>query len=172
MFIVILLVTRLGLSAQLIMNVNRVYVKIYKIKAYAMWPTINNEDSVIVDPNCRTYKKLNRGDVIIFKNPINPRMVFVMRLVAFEGEKVEIKDGWVAVNDRALSGPPFNRFTYVSAGPYGSSSVTIPQKSVYVLGDYNKNSNDSRFWGFVPESYILGKVIKRFTPIQRQGLIE
>jgi signal peptidase I len=127
----------------------------YRIPSTSMHPTLQVGD--IITANTR-YQTPQVGDVIVFLYPNDRKSPFVMRLAAKNGDVVSIKDGVVIRNGKAehkLNVPEKNRQSPISLF---MSERTIPQNEVFVLGDFRDNSNDSRFWGYVPYDDITGKV--------------
>lgn len=102
---------------------------------------------------------VKRGDIVLFRYPNDPEMLYVKRLVGLPGETVEMREGRVLVGGRELDEPyvdPQFNLARDSASP-----VYVKPHYFYVLGDNRDNSSDSRIWGLVPEKYILGKVVGR-----------
>ncbi len=173
--------------AALLAIVIRTFIfQVYKIPSGSMIPTLMIGDRVIAI-KCLygpiipfTHIKLpklkdpNRGDVIVFLYPEDPKKHFVKRLIAKGGETVEIKSGTVFVNGKPLLDGPFRNITYYNMGPYGQEGkkITVPPHCYYVLGDNSLVSKDSRFWGFVPEKNLVGKVVFRFWPLTRIGRVK
>jgi len=101
----------------------------------------------------RLWREPRRQQVVIFRAPISGSSDYVKRLIGLPGDRLEIRDGTVWINGQRLAEP------YVAApmdprehfGP-----VTVPAKSYFVMGDNRANSYDSRYWGFVPRSAIVG----------------
>ena len=105
---------------------------------------------------------------------MDPKKDFIKRLVAFEGETVEIRDGKIYVNDKLLDDPrSFGKFYYYNHEPFGGpgEKIKVPGHSYFVLGDNSANSTDSRFWGFVPEKNRIGKAVFRWWPLGRMGRV-
>jgi len=115
-----------------------------------------------------------RGDVVVFIYPENPKKDFIKRLIAVAGETVEIKNGTVYVNDSALAGPVFNRIYYYNRGEFGQEGrkIVVPQGHFFVMGDNSASSQDSRYWGFVPAGNILGEAMVIYWPPQRIRIIK
>jgi signal peptidase I len=104
------------------------------------------------------YKNLKRGDVVVFKYPHTPEVAYVKRLIGLPGEKVEIVGRKVYVNGQPLE-EGYTQFidpgsVYERYGPYD-----VPEGQYFVMGDNRDNSQDSRFWGFVPRDYFIGKAL-------------
>ncbi|NWG12498.1 MAG: signal peptidase I [Acidobacteria bacterium] len=104
------------------------------------------------------YKDLKRGDVIVFKYPRGPETAYVKRLIGLSGEKVEMVGRKVYIDGKPLeedytqyidAGSEYERY-----GPY-----QVPEGQYFAMGDNRDNSQDSRFWGFVPRDHIIGKAL-------------
>lgn len=103
----------------------------------------------------------NRGDVIVFKYPRDPRKDFVKRVVGLPGEVIEVRDGNVIVNGNVLDEP------YLAAKDHSNASkLRLEEGEYYAMGDNRAHSNDSRSWGAVPEANLEGKVWMVYWPAQ------
>jgi len=118
--------------------------------------------------------KPHRGDIIVFVYPVDPTKDFIKRLIAVGGETVQIKDGAIYINGREVTDPRIKRTYYYNRGDYGAEGqvVNVPPGYVFVMGDNSASSYDSRFWGFVPESNIIGKADIIFWPLDRIRIIQ
>jgi signal peptidase I len=114
------------------------------------------------------HKTIHRKDIVVFKWPKELTKDFVKRVIALEGEKVEVRDKQVFINDKAIEEPyKVHSDSQVIAknDPYQYSDtirdnygpVTVPPGHIFVMGDNRDNSADSRYWGFLPQSYIKGR---------------
>ena len=150
-------------------------VQAFKIPSGSMRPTLLEGDKIFVNKYVYRFHLPERGDIVVFKFPQDPKKDFIKRLVAFEGETVEIRDGKVLVDGKSLSdSEPFRKFVYFNHDPYGgpNEKVKIPKEGYYVLGDNSANSTDSRFWGFVPKKNLVGKAMFRWWPPNRMGKLK
>ena len=113
--------------------------------------------------------KPKRGEVIVFKNPIDHKRDFIKRLIALGGETVQIKDGDIYIDGKKVTDPVIDATYYYNRGDYGSdhTKVRVPEGSYFVLGDNSKDSNDSRYWGFIETNDIVGKAEFIFWPLTR-----
>jgi len=116
----------------------------------------------------------NRGDVIVFNYPEEPKKAFIKRLIAKGGDVVEIKEGKIYVNSQELNLPPTKNIYYYNRGDYGliGQKITVPKNSYYVLGDNSRSSKDSRFWGFVDDKYLIGQAIFIYWPLNRIRIVK
>ena len=94
-----------------------------------------------------------RGEVIVFHFPRDTSKDFVKRVIALPGDTIEIRRGKVIINDS------FQEETYIThKGSSSMAPLRLNTKEYFVMGDNRRSSNDSRSWGPVPESLVLGKV--------------
>ncbi|HWQ71548.1 MAG TPA: signal peptidase I [Desulfitobacteriaceae bacterium] len=125
----------------------------YIIPSSSMEPSLVPGDRIIVNRLAYRFWAPNRGDIVVFAYPLDPKRTFVKRIIALEGETVELRDNQVFINGQNL------KESYLKAGdypPYGPE--TIPTDKVLVLGDNRRQSGDSRDWGLLPKSDLIGKV--------------
>lgn len=115
-----------------------------------------------------------RGDIIVFKYPVNPKRDFIKRLIAFGGETVEIKEGDIYINDQIIMDPRIKNTFYYNNPPYGEENepAVVPDGFVFVLGDNSASSHDSRIWGFVPLENIIGRAELIYWPFNRIRILE
>jgi len=110
-------------------------------------------------------RKPKMGDIIIFKYPRNPKKDFIKRVIATEGQRVKIKDKMVYVDGEPLSLPPKSKFTDRRILPREMSHrdnygpIVVPENALFVMGDNRDNSQDGRYWGFVPMKNVKGKAM-------------
>lgn len=170
----------------LAMVIRTFVVQAFKIPTGSMRNTLIEGDIILVNkfiygarvPFTRIFlpkvRDPERGDVIVFIYPQNPQKDFIKRLVAVGGETVALKKGTIYVNGRPLIDPVFNQIYYYNRGDFGQEGqeVTVPKDSFFVLGDNSASSQDSRYWGFVPRSNILGKAMVIYWPPQRIRIIK
>ncbi len=158
----------------LAMIIRTFVVQAFKIPTGSMNPTLIENDRILVNKFIYRFREPERGDVIVFKYPEKPRLAFIKRLIAFGGEKLELKDGRILINSEQISNPLISLFFYYNRGPYGEigQEISVPGKDFYVLGDNSANSRDSRYWGFVPHKNLIGRAILIYWPLHRIRLIE
>lgn len=129
----------------------------------SMVATIHPGDKLITLRLSYLFTSPKRGDVVVLKYPDDESQMFTKRVIGLPGEKVEIIDGLVYIDD---SETPLNE-PYVYGEPTGNyGPYYVPEDSYLVLGDNRQNSLDSRFWNntYVKENKILGKILFRYYP--------
>lgn len=164
-------------------------VQAYRIPSVSMAPTLKVGDRILVDQSREARGSIKRGDVIVFKYPVDPEKDFIKRVIGMGGDKVQIIDGNLYLNGQIVETAPVEsapgteqmrtpdydkvmfheeqleqaRFriqlrydrSQKNEGPW-----LVPAGALFVLGDNRDNSQDSRFFGFVPRNNVEGKALK------------
>jgi len=158
--------------------VRSIFIQAYKIPSGSMEPTLLIGDHLLVnrlsyvvklpyflgDNVIYTLGKPKRGDIIVFRYPADPKVDFIKRVIATEGDTVEIKDKVIYLNGikRAdpwghyQNTPPIPR-EFAPKDNYGP--YTVPKDACFAMGDNRDNSADSRFWGPVKKEHLVGKAL-------------
>lgn len=143
-------------------------VQPFVIPTGSMRPTILEQDRVLAEKI--TYRFLRGpapGDVVVFDDPMGQHPQLIKRVIAVEGQTVDIRDGVVYVDGEAL----FEPYTHGKPTLPGTFElpVTIPEGYVWLMGDNRPNSGDSRFFGPQPVRVVTGRAIWRYWPPDRFG---
>jgi signal peptidase I len=163
------------LSIFLAVGIQSFVARSYYIPSGSMLPTLQINDRLIVDKISYRFANPVRGDIVVFDPPakLGFKDAFIKRVIGLPGDRVEVKNGKVYVNDKALSEK------YIEEAPsytWSSMSLTpdgiVPEGHYLVLGDNRNNSYDGHYWGFIPKDRIVGKAVVRFWPIDRAGGID
>jgi signal peptidase I len=128
----------------------------YKIPSGSMEPALLAGDHFFVDLKYYRRFVLERGDIVAFPYPPNPEVTYLQRVVAFSGDTVEIKQGSFYLN-HLLTAEPYLSDKLENRPLKDFGPVTIPEQQIFVLGDNREDGSDSRQWGCVDASTILGK---------------
>lgn len=148
-------------------------VDAFHVPTGSMRPTIVEGDRFFGAKFAYWFAEPEAGDIVVFRPPANARAVvgpgvprLVKRIVAVEGDLVEVSSGVLRVNGAAKNEP------YVEEPPtYTMRPVRVPDDCVFVLGDNRNNSADGHYWGFLPRSDIKARLFARYWPIGRIGAI-
>ena len=135
--------------------------QIARVDGLSMEPTLADHDRLVVNKWIYRVSEPRQGDIVMLYYPANPEKMFVKRVIAREGDDVQITGGMVHVNGVALLDefvPP----EYRSSEDFGPQ--VVPLGYYFVMGDHRNGSYDSRHWGPVPKKYIVGKVQLRWWP--------
>ncbi|HET6780564.1 MAG TPA: signal peptidase I [bacterium] len=148
-------------------------VQAFYIPSGSMEPTLMVGDRILVSKLSYRFGTVERGDVIVFHYPLNPGKDFVKRVVGLGGETVELRDGVVLINNTPI------KELYPTALGGGDRSCTssygpqrVPAGQIFVLGDNRCNSEDSRFFGFVPRVNVVGRAGFIYWPPPRLSLVQ
>ncbi|HHY13727.1 MAG TPA: signal peptidase I [Thermoanaerobacterales bacterium] len=143
-------------------------VEVFQVDGESMFATLHDGDRLAVNKFIYKIRTPRKGEIIVFKYPSNPKYDYIKRVIAVEGDVVEIKDGIVFVNDVALNEEYILCNTNGSFGP-----EKIPKNHLFVLGDNRNNSRDSRFpsVGHIPLANVKGKAICIIWPLGRLGVV-
>ncbi len=157
----------IGLSLILAFGIKTFVAEARYIPSGSMEPTLQINDQLIIDKISYDFENPQRGDIVVF-NPTktllkeNYHTAFIKRIIGLPGEKVDVKNGRVYINNHPL------KENYIAAKPdYQWGPVIVPPDSYVVLGDNRNNSYDSHYWGFVPRRKIIGRAIICYWPINR-----
>ena len=144
----------------------RFAIENYRIEGYSMEPNFHDGQFLLVNKIQYLLSPPHRGDVIIFKYPLNPKKNFIKRVIGLPGEKVEVRAGKIFVNDVRVPEPyPYN-FADYDWGP-----VTIGPDEYFVLGDNRPESSDSHAWGLLPIKDVIGKAWVSYWPHELWGVV-
>ena len=137
-------------------------VELYIVDGPSMRPTLQHEERLVVNKFIYKMRNPEKGEILIFKYPRDTSRDFIKRVIAVGGDTIEIKEGRVYVNDQMLKEDYILEKTRTEY-----PKVTIPEGTVFVMGDNRNNSDDSRFAdvGFVPLDLIKGKAVVVFWPL-------
>jgi signal peptidase I len=128
----------------------------------SMEPTFHNGQYVMLD---KTVYLLSggphRGDVIVFRYPLDPSRDFIKRVIGVPGDSVEMRNGVLLINDK----PVPEDYLPSDIVTNNFARVQVPAYDYFVLGDNRGNSSDSRVWGFVPRDNIIGKEVFSYWPL-------
>jgi signal peptidase I len=109
-------------------------------------------------------RKPQTGDIIVFQFPMDPSVDFIKRCIATGGQTVEIRHKQVFVDGKPLD-EPYAQHIDPTELPAGTSPrdnlapFTVPPGQLFMMGDNRENSEDGRFWGFVPMDYVKGRAL-------------
>ena len=147
----------------------------FKIPTGSMEPNLLIGDHLIV--NKMRFAPIRRGDVVVFKFPKDPERDFVKRVIGLPGDRIELRRKKVYVNGQPIEEPYAHFVDPLSSDPsahvddvreeYGP--VNVPADQFFMMGDNRDNSEDSRYWGFLPKSYVKGNAEFLYFSVDEQS---
>ena len=163
----------LALTVTLSLLLRAAIVEAFMVPTGSMRPTIQEGDRLLGTKFQYWFRAPRPQEIVVFRAPEGAKSAMtpdvkrlVKRVVAVEGDVIEISAGIVRVNGVALLEP------YIAAPPhYSFSLITVPEGNVFVLGDNRNQSLDSHLWGFLPESELVAHVVALYWPPSRIGAL-
>ncbi len=175
-------ITELIVIVMIVLLIRTFVAQAYNIPSGSMKPTLLVGDFILVNKLVYRFSEPQRGDIVVFKYPIDPNIDFIKRIVALPGEEIEVRNNQVFINGKPLPLIEVGRgeengvrtIIYEEVLPEGTKHkvqfyedfpfskrdfgpVVVPPNHYFVMGDNRDNSEDSRYWGFVPRENIVGK---------------
>lgn len=165
-------VVKFALIAVLIVLPFRLFIaQPFIVSGESMDPTFTNGQYLIVDQISYKLEDPARGDVIIFKYPLDKTKYFIKRVIGLPEETVIIKQGVVTIKNSAHPNGITLDEPYIDPQNIreDDSSTTLGKGEYFVMGDNRNGSSDSRVWGAVPKSHIIGRPFVRLLPVPTFG---
>lgn len=179
----------LVLALALAEGVQAAVVKPFRIPSGSMEPTLKIGQRVLVNRLIYDFHAPHRGDVIVFHPPseltcavpIDPAepcprgsthpssVYFVKRVIGLPGDRISIRDGHPVIDGRELTNEPYITPCGEAQECNLPQTITVPRGHYFMMGDNRGDSDDSRFWGPIPASWIVGEVFFTYWPVDRIG---
>lgn len=147
----------------------------FQVSGESMYPTYKDHEYIFTNVLGVKLGHINRGDVIVFKAPVDDGKDFIKRVIGLPGDTVELKNGFVYLNNQILDESSYldpKVKTYGEAFLSENKKIKIPEGSIFVLGDNRSASSDSREWGLLNKSAVIGKSFFVYWPIAEAHLIQ
>jgi signal peptidase I len=137
-----------------------------KVEGTSMAPLLSDQERIFINKFVYRFEPIQRRDVVVFWYPLDHSKSFIKRIIGLPGESVEIRQGTVYVNGRAID-EPYVPTQYEDLSDYGP--VRVPRDSYFVMGDHRISSNDSRVFGPVASKFIYGRAVFAYWPVDHFG---
>jgi len=137
-----------------------------KVEGTSMMPSLDDQERIFINKFVYRIEPIQRGDIVVFRYPRDPAKSFIKRVIGVAGDHVHIVDGRVYLNGKMLVED------YIPAIYQDGRShpeLIVPPDTYFVLGDHRSLSNDSRDFGPVDASYIYGKAVFGYWPMDKLG---
>jgi signal peptidase I len=170
-----------ALAAMIVLPIRAYVAQPFVVNGASMDPTYATGQYLIVDELSYKFESPKRGDVIVFKYPLDPSKYFIKRVIGLPGETVSLKSGTVTITSNSLATPLVLNEPYIKLSKTDGSDDKIitldtgtkeaPTKNYFVMGDNRVASSDSRMWGVLPEKLIVGRAFVRLFPFDKMSLL-
>jgi len=139
-----------------------------KVEGTSMMPSLDDQERIFVNKFVYRWEPIERGDIVVFRYPRDPSKSFIKRVAAVGGDRLRIVAGQLYVNGKLVDETYVPReYTDLRSYP----EITVPKSSFFMLGDHRSLSNDSRDFGPVASSFIYGKAVFGYWPMDKLGLL-
>jgi len=150
----------------IVLVINLFLAQATRVEGQSMEPNLHNNERLIIEKISYYFHPPQRDDIIVLRLPNRHSDPLIKRVIGLPGETVEVRNGQVYINGQVLNEPYLDQNTYPGMPP-----KVVPPNEVFVLGDNRGASNDSRAFGFVPYSDIVGRAWFRYWPLSDIGLV-
>lgn len=147
----------------------------FQVSGESMFPTFKNKEYILTNLITLRFNNPQKGDVIVFKAPTDQEKDFIKRVIGTAGDTVELEDGFVYVNGKKLDESAYlssDVRSYGGAFLKDNEPLIVPNGDYFVMGDNRPFSSDSREWGFLKQSAIIGKSFFVYWPITTMRLVK
>jgi signal peptidase I len=156
------------LAASIFLIIYIFILRPFQVSGDSMYPTYKNKEYIITNLIGLRFNAPSRGDVIVFRAPVDNDKDFIKRIVGEPGDTILLKDGFVYVN-----GVKLDEHAYLASDvrTYGGKfmqdgvAIVVPPGDYLVMGDNRPYSSDSREWGFLKKSEVIGKSSFVYWPV-------
>ena len=139
-----------------------------KVEGTSMMPSLVDQERIFVNKFVYRLEAIERGDIVVFRYPYDPSKSYIKRVIGMAGDRIRIDAGQVYVNGEALD-ESYVPSEYIDSRTF--QEVVVPANSYYVLGDHRSMSDDSRNFGPVNQSFIYGKAVFGYWPMDKLGRV-
>ena len=157
------------ISLLIILPIRYFVAQPFIVRGDSMYPNFQNGEYLIVNELTYRFNEVERGDVVVFRFPNDPKQFFIKRIIGLPGETVRIEGGKVVIVSRTYPGGVVLGEPYIVEATPGNVEIRLDASEYFVLGDNRDASSDSRRWGPLPDHLVIGKAWLRAWPLDRAG---
>ncbi len=157
----------IGTSLLMVFLVRTFIAQPFVVSGASMQPTFETGEYLIVDQLSYELSNPHRGDVIIFKYPLIPTRFFIKRVIGLPGETIKITGEKVEIKEVGSDTFMTLDEPYIELTKDSLTELTLASDEYFVMGDNRQASLDSRTWGPLKESFIVGRAFVRLFPITK-----
>lgn len=160
------------ISLAIIVPVRYFLIQPFYVKGASMEPNFHDHEYLIINEVGYRVGEPERGDIVVFRYPRDPRQYFIKRIIGLPGETVRVKDGGVAIINADHPEGVTVQESYLESSTPGNKEIQLQADEYFVMGDNREASLDSRNFGPVPRRLIIGKAWLRGWPLDRITVFE
>lgn len=134
-----------------------------------MMPGLYDQERIFINKFVYHWEPIERGDVVVFRYPNDPRKSYIKRVIGLAGDRIRIDAGRVYLNGEPLREPYVSRYFHDDRS---YPDTIVPRNSYFVLGDHRNLSSDSRDFGPIPQDSIFGKAVFVYWPVEKVGKLQ
>lgn len=135
------------------------------VSGESMFSTFLDGDYLIIDEISYHLGEPHRGDVVVFKYPLDTKRFFIKRIIGLPNEEIEIKGGVISIKNKDNPEGFILEEPYLKQEFIDDFNFKTRNEEFFVMGDNRARSSDSRYWGALPENLIIGRAFVRLLPL-------
>ncbi len=159
------------ISAAIVIPIRLFIVCPFYVQGASMEPNFYDKEYLLVDEISYRFREPERGEVVVFRYPEDPREYFIKRIIGLPGETLKIDNGGVYLLDKSTNSWTKLAESYLVSDSntltFEAQQVTLGPDEFFVLGDNREHSRDSRYFGPLNRRYLIGRVMFRGLPLKR-----
>ncbi|HPX64617.1 MAG TPA: signal peptidase I [bacterium] len=159
------------ISAAIVIPIRLFIVCPFYVQGASMEPNFYDREYLLVDEISYRFREPERGEVVVFRYPEDPREYFIKRIIGLPGETLKIDNGGVYLLDKSTNSWTKLAESYLVSDSntltFEAQQVTLGPDEFFVLGDNREHSRDSRYFGPLNRRYLIGRVMFRGLPLKR-----
>lgn len=165
-----------AVSLAIIIPVRYFLIQPFYVKGASMEPSFFDHEYLVIDEISYRFSEPNRGDIVVFRYPLDTKQHFIKRVIGLPGETVEVDETGIKIyNDTYPNGMSVDESGYLSEGTPASTmkrTLNLKADEYFVMGDNRGSSYDSRYFGAIKRSDIVGRVWLRGWPFDRWKIFD
>lgn len=163
---------KFGIIALIIVMPIRLFIaQPFIVSGDSMYPTFHDGEYLIVDEISYNLGNIDRGDVVVFRFPLEPKKFFIKRIIGLPNETINIKDGVITIKNKENPEGFLVDEPYIVEGFGGEGTFNTKDNEYFVMGDNRNQSSDSRFWGPVSKKFLMGRAYLRLFPVAQASYL-
>ncbi len=153
------------IAIAIVLPIRALIAQPFIVSGSSMFPTFKDNQYLIVDQISYRFEDPKRGDIVIFRYPIDPSKFFIKRVIGLPNENVSIENGVITITEEDGSQKTLNEpYLEIDRESKDTLDVQLKDGEYFVMGDNRIASSDSRTWGVLPRKNVIGKALFRLLP--------